>query len=217
MNREITAETVCDMMVEALAHVHRDDLAYLFATGKNELYLRDHLAAYMHRNLGLSEEQFIGREWKKHDLTINNGVHPYAIIEGKSYIHYDAANPKHLEKGKNTIKHDLERDLAKATSTLKRALGKGYDCKRIFTAIIFTVEVAKGHDEALGNITYAQYHRQGGNKFGSYPVLIQEGRKNLRDLMSRYGNVSSVPLNTGKYKGMQVTADFFAVENIGDK
>ena len=96
MNREITAESVCDMMVEALAHVHRDDLAYLFATGKNELYLRDHLAAYMHRNLGLSEEQFIGREWKKHDLTINNGSHPYAIIEGKSYIHYDAANPMHL-------------------------------------------------------------------------------------------------------------------------
>jgi hypothetical protein len=26
-----------------------------------------------------------------------------------------------------------------------------------------------------------------------------------------------VQLNTGKYKGMQVTADFFAVENIGDK
>jgi hypothetical protein len=46
--------------------------------------------------------------------------------------------------------------------------------------------------------------------------LIQEGRKNLRELMSRYGQVSSVPLNTGKYKGMQVTADFFAVENIGD-
>ena len=49
MNRDITAESVCDMMVEALAHVHRDDLAYLFATGKNELYLRDHLAAHMHR------------------------------------------------------------------------------------------------------------------------------------------------------------------------
>ena len=217
MNREITAETVCDMMVEALAHVHRDDLAYLFATGKNELYLRDHLAAYMHRNLGLSEEQFIGREWKKHDLTINNGSHPYAIIEGKSYIHYDAANPMHLEGGKKTIKVDIERDLGKTTSTLRRALTRGYDCKRIFTAVMFTVEIAKGHDEALGNITYAQYHRQGGNKFGSYPVLIQQGRTNLRELMSRYGTVSSVPLNTGKYKGMQVTADFFAVENIGDK
>jgi hypothetical protein len=217
MNRDITAESVCDMMVEAVTHVHRDDLAYLFATGKNELYLRDHLAAYMHRTLGLSEEQFVGREWKKHDLTINNGEHPYAIIEGKSYIHYDAANPMHLEKGKNTIKHDLERDLGKTTSTLRRALTRGYDCKRIFTAIMFTVEVTKDHDKDLGNITYAQYHRQGGNKFGSYPVLIQQGRTNLRELMSRYGTVSSVPLNTGKYKGMQVTADFFAVENIGDR
>lgn len=216
MNREITAESVCDMMVEALAHVHRDDLAYLFATGKNELYLRDHLAAHIHRNLGLSEEQFVAREWKKHDLSIHNGAQPYAIIEGKSYIHYDAANPMHLEGGKNTIKHDIERDLGKTTSTFKRALSKGYDCKRIFTAIIFTVEISKDHEEALGNITYAKYHRQGGNKFGSYSVLIQEGRKNLHELMSRYGKVSSVPLNTGKYKGMQVTADFFAVENIGD-
>jgi len=216
MNREITADSVCVMMAVALAHVDPDDLAYLFATGKNELYLRDHLAAYMHRNLGLSEEQFIGREWKKHDLSINNGAHPYAIIEGKSYIHYDAANPKHLEKGKNTIKHDLERDLEKAVKTFKRALSKKDDRKIIFTAIMFTVEVTKDHDESIGNITYANYHRQGGNKFGSYPVLIEEGRKNLRNLMSRYGNVSSVQLNTGKYKGMQVTADFFAVENIGD-
>jgi len=116
MNRDITAESICDMMIEALAHVHRDDLAYLFATGKNELYLRDHLAAYMHRNLGLSEEQFVGREWKKHDLTINNGAHPYAIIEGKSYIHYDAANPMHLEGGKNTIKHDIEDSQARVRS-----------------------------------------------------------------------------------------------------
>ena len=43
-----------------------------------------------------------------------------------------------------------------------------------------------------------------------------KGRKNLRELMSPHGQVSSVPLNTGKYKGMQVTADFFGVENIGD-
>ena len=216
MNREITADSVCVMMAVALAHVDPDDLAYLFATGKNELYLRDHLAAYMHRNLGLSEGQFIGREWMKHDLTVNNGPNPYAIIEGKSYIHYDAANPKHLEKGKNTIKHDLERDLEKAVKTFKRTLGKRDDRKIIFTAIMFTVGVTKDHDESIGNITYAKYHRQGGNKFGSYPVLIEEGRKNLRELMSRYGSVSSVPLNTGKYKGMQVTADFFAVETIGD-
>ena len=84
------------------------------------------------------------------------------------------------------------------------------------STIFYAVEVSKDHEEALGNITYDQYHRQGGNKSGSYPVLIQEGRKNLRELMSRYGQVSSVPLNTGKYKGMQVTADFFAVENIGE-
>jgi hypothetical protein len=42
MNPEITAESFCDMMVEPLLHVNRDDLAHLYAAGKNELYLHEH-------------------------------------------------------------------------------------------------------------------------------------------------------------------------------
>ena len=213
MNLEINANSICEMMKKALEHVDPSDLAFLFATGKNELYLRDHLAAYMYKNLGLTGNQFIGREWKKHDLTINDGPNPYAIIEGKSYIHYDAANPTHLEKGKNSIKNDIERDLGKTTHTLRRKLKLGLDCKRIFTAAMFTVAIEPSHDESIGHVTYAKYHRQGGNRFQGYVNLIAEGRKNLQRLLSEYGEVSSTTLPCGSYRNMKVTVDFYVVES----
>jgi len=179
----------------------------------NELFLRDHLAVFMNKHIGLEGDEFIGREWKKHDLTINDGHRLQAIIEGKSYIHYDAANPTHLEKGKKSIKADIERDLGKSKETLLRRSKRSTDCKRIFTAIMFTVEIDPTFDESFGNVTYAKYHRQGGSRFGGYDNLVQAGRKNLSRLLGEYGEVSSVFFPVGTYKGMKVHVDFFAVES----
>lgn len=212
MNFEITAQDICNMMAKAIFPIDSNDLAYLFATGKNELFLRDHLAVFMNRHLGLVGDEFIGREWNKHDLTINNGHGLYAIIEGKSYIHYDAANPTHLEKGKKSIKRDIERDLEKSKKTLRKSK-QSSDCKKFFTAIMFTVEIDPTFDESFGNITYAKYHRQGGARFGGYDNLVEAGRKNLSRLLAEYGEVSSVHFPTGSYKGMKVHVDFFAVES----
>lgn len=214
MNFEITAQDICNMMAKAIFPVDSNDLAYLFATGKNELFLRDHLAVFMNRHLGLDGDEFIGREWKKHDLTVNNGHGLYAIIEGKSYIHYDAANPTHLEKGKKSIKRDIERDLEKSKKTLLRKSKRSSDCKKFFTAIMFTVEIDPTFDESFGNITYAKYHRQGGARFGGYDNLVEAGRKNLSRLLSEYGEVNSVFFPTGTYKGMKVHVDFFAVDSL---
>jgi len=213
MDFEITAQTFCNMMAKSIFPVDPDDLAYLFATGKNELFLRDHLAVFMNKHIGLEGDEFIGREWKKHDLTINDGHRLQAIIEGKSYIHYDAANPTHLEKGKKSIKADIERDLGKSKETLLRRSKRSTDCKRIFTAIMFTVEIDPTFDESFGNVTYAKYHRQGGSRFGGYDNLVQAGRKNLSRLLGEYGEVSSVFFPVGTYKGMKVHVDFFAVES----
>lgn len=213
MDVDITAHAICDMMARSIMHVNPDDLAYLFATGKNELYLRDHLAAFMNKYVGLEGDEFIGREWKKHDLTVNNGHGLHAIIEGKSYIHYDAANPTHLEKGKKSIKRDIERDLGKAKETLLRKPKRDLDCKRIFTAVMFTVEIDPTLNESFENVTYAKYHRQGGKRFGGYRNLVEEGRNNLTRLLEEYGEVSSVFFPVGSYKGMKVHVDFFAVES----
>ena len=214
MDFEITAQTVCNMMAKSIFPTDSDDLAYLFATGKNELFLRDHLAAFMNKHLGLKGDEFIGREWKKHDLTVNDGHGLHAIIEGKSYIHYDAANPTHLEKSKKSIKRDIERDLGKSRETLLRKSKRSSDCKKIFTAIMFTVEIDPTFNESFGNVTYAKYHRQGGTRFGGYDNLVEAGRKNLSRLLAEYGEVSSVYFPTGSYKGMKVHVDFFAVESL---
>ena len=213
MDVDVTAHSVCDMMAKAIFHVNPDDLAYLFATGKNELYLRDHLATFMNKYMGLEGDEFIGREWKKHDLTVNNGHSLHAIIEGKSYIHYDAANPTHLEKGKKSIKRDIEKDLGKSRETLLRRSKRDSNCKKIFTAVMFTVELDPSFNESFGNITYAKYHRQGGTGFNGYDKLVEAGRQNLERLLGEYGEVHSVFFPSGSYKGMKVHVDFFAVES----
>lgn len=213
MDFKLTAHSICDMMAKAIFRFDPDDLAYLFATGKNELFLRDHLATFMNRHLGLQGDEFIGREWKKHDLTVNNGHSLYAIIEGKSYIHYDAANPTHLEKGKKSIKRDIEKDLGKSRETLLRKSRHNSTCKKIFTAVMFTVELDPTFNESFGNITYAKYHRQGGTRFNGYDKLVEAGRENLERLLGEYGEVHSVFFPVGTYKGMKVHVDFFAVES----
>jgi hypothetical protein len=200
---------IAESMNRALSGSSQDDLAYLFATGKNELYLRDLLASHLHNTLDLDDEEFVGREWKKHDLSINNGNHPLVLIEGKSYIHYDAANDMHLEGGKNTIKHDLEKDLAKCELTRSKSKG---DAKIFFTAILFTVEVISPKSFRFKNLTYGQYHRQGIKKFGSLVALRDKGNSNLLNLLSRYGKTASIQLQVGQYRGHSVVADFHVLQ-----
>ena len=96
---KLTAHSICDMMAKAIFRFDPDDLAYLFATGKNELFLRDHLAAFMNKHLGLKGDEFIGREWKKHDLTVNDGHGLHAIIEGKSYIQFYIIFKEFIKEG----------------------------------------------------------------------------------------------------------------------
>ena len=203
------ADFIAKAMNSSLKSVLADDLAYLFATGKNELHLRDLLATHFHNTLNLEGDEFVGREWRKHDLSINRGNTPLVVIEGKSYIHYDAANKVHLEGGKNTIKHDLEKDLAKCHLTNGKSKE---ETKMFFTAILFTVEVNEVRDYRFKNLTYGQYHRQGINKFGSMQALRKAGNTNLQSLMSRYGTTSSIHLPTGQYRGLSVVADFHVLQ-----
>jgi len=212
MNREINEVTVCEMMLEAANQIHPDDIAYLFATGKSELFLRDILASYMSRTLGLDgRHQFIGREWKRHDLIINDGMHPRAIIEGKSYIHKDAANKGRLRKGKKSVLADLKRDSKKSFETLHKYLGHAEDVPVIFTTVLFTVDIPQDWENDYGQVTYSEYHQPYIKKFGSSENLISAGNKALLELFNENGKAHQVRLNSGKYQGMQVTVDFFAL------
>ena len=207
----LNSNHICQAMAASLKNVSPDDLAYLFATGKNELHLRDLLALHLHKTLQLEGDEFVGREWRKHDLSINDGNTALVVIEGKSYIHYDAANKMHLEGGKNTIKHDLEKDLAKCHATNSKSK---VETKIFFTAILFTVEALSSGDYRHKNLTYGQYHKQGIKKFGSISALREEGNKNLSGLLGNYGDVSAIELQAGTYRNLLVIADFHVLQVI---
>ena len=213
MNREINEVTICEMMLEASSHLNPDDLAYLFATGKSELFLRDILAAYMNRTLGLDgRHEYVGREWQSHDLIVNNGLHIRAIIEGKSYIHKDAANEARLLDGKKSILNDLKRDTEKSFETLQKYLGDKTGVPVIFTTVLFTVELPEDFDHGYGHVTYSEYHLPYIKKFKGAENLINAGNRALLGLFQKFGKVHQVRLNSGSFQGMQVTVDFFAVQ-----
>ena len=210
--REISPFSIAEMMVEATASYHPDDLAYLFATGLSENVLRDALSAYMHRTLGLDNHQFVGREWKKTDITIHDGAHPLAFIEGKAYLHKDAADPGRLKKNLKSIKRDLEKDIAKSRKALNEILGKDHGAKNFFTVALSTTHIPDDYHIGYGNITYAKYHREWFKKLGTPENVIIAGNKELINLLSAYGTVEHVRLKTGNYSGIPVTVDFFVLD-----
>lgn len=212
MNREINEVTICEMMLDASSQLNPDDLAYLFATGKSELFLRDILAAYMNRTLDLDgHHEYIGREWRSHDLIVNDGLHIRAIIEGKSYIHKDAANIGRLLKGKKSILNDLKSDTSKSFDTLQKVLGDKTAASVIFTTVLFTVDLPENFDHSYGHITYSEDHLPYIKKYKGAENLISAGNAALRDLFQKFGKVHQVRLNSGHYQDLSVTVDFFAV------
>lgn len=191
----------------AIHEIKPADLAYLFATGKSELEIRNQIALAMHRNR--SENQVIAREWKRHDLAvIENGI-PRLIIEGKSWIHADAANPKKLNKGKSSIKASMLRDLKKLKNTAKSfGTFKGY-----LTITIFTVDVSGRLQSEIdaAHIKYAKSHKKA---LDSKSIGFDGGggRGALSEMLTKYGLVKREPLNVSHYLDFRVFADFFLIK-----
>ncbi|MFM8297957.1 MAG: hypothetical protein ACKN9A_05970, partial [Microcystis aeruginosa] len=83
---------------------------------------------------------------------------PKLIIEGKSWIHADAANPKKLKRGEKSIRHGLVQDLKKIENSSKK-YGR---INGFISLILFTVDVTgKSKKEIkMANIKYADAHRK---------------------------------------------------------
>jgi hypothetical protein len=208
MKEGVNGQSILEMMSSSLERLHPDDIAFLFATGKNELFLRDILGSYMNRNLGLSGNEFVAREWKKHDLAIVDGHTPLILIEGKSWIHYDAASKGKLLKGKKSVREAMEIDIKK----MRKTLNQFPHARAFITNILFSVEVSEEFPLEFGHLTYGKYHEQGRRKNGTYEKLFSTGVCQLRDLMERYGNVSHSEMLAGIYAGLRVRFDFLVLE-----
>ena len=205
---DIDADDMMTLMVEAIEEIDPDDLAYLFATGKSELEIRNQIALHMHRNV--QANQVVSREWNRHDLAVLENGRPRIVVEGKSWIHADAADPHKLTRGDKSILKGLERDLEKLAETSKEYT----DARSFITMVLFTIDLQGCSARQLkeAHIKYAGTHLRGIKKHEDAEELAGGGRGALSQLLNEYGVVKRHPLNVGKYLRFQVEADFFLLQ-----
>jgi len=201
-------DSVMTTFERAIAEVDPDDLAFLFATGKSELEIRDQIA--MHLNRHREPRQVIAREWLRHDLAIFENGLPQVIVEGKSWLHADAVIEKKLMHGSKSIRHGLEEDIKK----LKKSTDKFPELYGYITMINFSIDVRAFDSASLidAEIKYEDTHLKGLQKYRTLEDLAGHGRSNISDLLSRYGVVKRAPIRVGRYLGMPIEADFYLLQ-----
>ncbi len=205
---KIDSDSLMSSMMSAINEIDPDDLAFLFASGKSELEIRNQIGLHLHRIS--NSDQIVTREWLRHDLAILENGAPKVLIEGKSWIHADAVNPSKMHSGKKSIVYGLEQDIKKMLETEK----KYTEINKFITIILFTVDVERATKARAKEaaITYADSHRRGIKAHENAIELAGRGRGALSDLLSRYGVVKRSSINTGYFHEFRVEADFFLLK-----
>jgi hypothetical protein len=205
---QVDPDSMMTIMMSAIKQINPDDLAFLFASGKSELELRNQIGLHLHRMT--NSEQIVTREWLRHDLAILEHGVPKLLVEGKSWIHADAVNPSKMHSGKKSIDYGLKQDIKKMLMTEKK-FGK---IDKFITIVLFTVDVQRSSKARSKEaaITYADSHRRGIKAHENAIELAGRGRGALSDHLSGYGVVKRDSLNTGYYHEFRVEADFFLLK-----
>ena len=196
-------DEIIESMVSAIGEIPINDLAYLFASGKSELEIRNQIALKWHRENLFGE--VVSREWRRHDLVVLTNNEPTLILEGKSWIHYDAVSPTKLAKGPKSIRKEMEKDIAKIRETQK----KYPEAVGLISTLLFTVDgtAYSAREFNKFHVKYGKYHNQGIKKLGSAEELAGMGRSKLRELMDQSGNLRRRPIRVGRYFDMPVEVD----------
>jgi hypothetical protein len=207
--RDFTLDRIRGLFAHSQELIEADDMAYLFATGKSELEIRNALALYLHRKLEPSQHAL--REWKRHDLAVlDSSGQPMVILEGKVWSHMDVLTPKKLLVGEKSIKTALENDIQKLADSKKK-----YPNVRCFiTIILFSIDVTGSTADVKPReiVKYEALHRRGMKKYKSINKLQDEGRAALRDFLDGYGETMFLPMWSGVYHGMQVSSEVLILE-----
>ena len=189
--------------------INHEDMAYLFATGKSELEIRNALALYLHSNLDTTQHAL--REWKRHDLALlDSSGQPMFIIEGKVWSHMDVLTPKKLLVGEKSIKTALENDIQKLADSKKK-----YPSVRCFiTIVLFSIDVTTSSADLQTSeiVKYEPLHRRGMKKYKTLSQLKSAGREKLGDFLDDYGQTMFLPMWSGIYHGMEVTSEVLILE-----
>lgn len=192
------AETAC-------AWIPANDLAFYFASGKSEGIIRDHIAAWMHKELSLSGSEYVTREWKRHDLAVIRDEEPFIIIEGKSWIYHDAYRKGKLLTDKNSILNGALRDIQKLIET-KKQFGQ---VETYISTILYGIDTSANRERSTMGVTYYDSHSQGIKSAGNFWELNSLGRGHLTQVHEAFGATRRFPLKPGSYHGMTVEADMF--------
>jgi len=206
---DIHISHVRGMIARSLDRISPDDAAYLFATGKSELEIRNALAIHLHHNL--APGQIAIREWKRHDLAIlNSALEPLVILEGKVWSHTDVITRQKLMNGSKSIRAELENDIAKladATDTYAGMAG-------FITIVLFSIDIDESDSlaEYRDVVKYASLHRRGVESKNGLENLMHDARGKLNELLNNYGESIYLPLWTGSFHGMTVKSEIFILK-----
>jgi hypothetical protein len=207
--RDLSLDRIRGLFAHSGDLIEFEDMAYLFATGKSELEIRNALALYLHRELEPSQHAL--REWKRHDLAVLDASgQPMLLIEGKVWSHTDVLSPKKLLVGEKSIKTALENDLKKLVESKKK-----YPSVRCFiTIILFSIDVTSSTADIKPSeiVKYEALHRRGMKKYKTLDKLKNEGMQKLGDLLDNYGHPMFLPTWSGDYHGMTVSSGVLILE-----
>lgn len=223
LDKVIHLHQVRGMVSHSMDRISPDDAAYLFATGKSELEIRNALALWLHDNLTLGHISI--REWRRHDLAVLDAkLQPLMILEGKVWSHTDVVTPKKLMNGKKSIRAELENDLNKLAHATEKYPGVNV----FITIVLFSIDIDGVNsstdyaDDYINEtntqsyygevVKYASLHRRGIRTSGGLDNLMDNSREKLRDLLSLYGESMSLPLWTGSFYGVTVKSEIFILE-----
>ena len=206
---DIYIDNIRGLIAHSTELIDPHDMAYLFATGKSELEIRNALALYIHRELEPS--QHVLREWKRHDLAVlDSSGQPMLIIEGKVWSHTDVLTPKKLLVGEKSIKTALENDIQKLADSKK----KHPSVRCFITIILFSIDVTGSTADVKSSeiVKYEALHRRGMKKHKTLDNLKNKGSEKLGDLLDNYGQTMRLPMWRGNYHGMEVTSEILILE-----
>ena len=208
MHQNFSVDNMRGVISHALAELNQEDMAFLFASGKSELEIRNQIA--LHLNRELKYPKMVTREWKRHDLVIFDNEKPILVIEGKAWIHADVVSPKKLKVGKTSILHALKADIKK----MKETSAKHPRIRQYITIVLSTTDVLDpfAPDEAKRLIKYGSTHKRGLVKFKSLLELQDTANQEMSKLLDKYGNHMWLPIVSSQCNGMRVVADIFILE-----
>jgi hypothetical protein len=176
--------------IEILKQRFSDDSTVLWvaATGKPELFVRDHLGAIIAE---LNEDLIASREWNKHDLALlDENANVKVLIEGKHLYDFDLHSTSIRSRYRNSLLQDLEK------------MKKGAETQNYVSLLMTSIRTPIPN--SLARITkYSQGINKGLKKYGS--ELMDKSVSEARDFLSEFGEiVVETELAKGQSLGLDI-------------